>query len=97
MNTLSGHCAIVGIGNTAYTRGTEQTTLELHLEAALRALEDAGLTPGDIDAVMPNQMAGTLAEDFILNLGISDLRFSSTLHTGGASFVSAIQSACTAS
>lgn len=96
MNTLSGHCAIVGIGNTAYTRGTEQTTLELHLEAALRALEDAGLTPGDIDAVMPNQMAGTLAEDFILNLGIPDLRFSSTLHTGGASFVSAIQSACLA-
>ena len=70
MPTLSGQCAIVGVGNTAYTRGTEQTTLELHLEAALKALTDAGLQPEDVDAVMPNEMAGTLAEDFILNLGI---------------------------
>ena len=96
MATLSGQCAIVGVGNTAYTRGTEQTTLELHLEAALKALEDAGLRAEDVDAVMPNEMAGTLAEDFILNLGIQDLRFSSTVRTGGASFISAIQSACLA-
>jgi acetyl-CoA acetyltransferase len=49
-----------------------------------------------VDGVMPNELAGTIAEDFILNLGIADLRFSSTLRTGGASFVSAMQSACLA-
>ncbi len=94
--SLSGRCAIAGVGNTAYTRGTDQTTLELHLTAALRALDDAGLTPADVDGVMPNEMAGTLAEDFILNLGIRDLRYSTTPRTGGASFVTAIQSACLA-
>ncbi len=93
---LSRKCAIVGVGNTAYTRGTEKTTIELHLEATVRALEDAGLEVADIDAVMPSEMAGTIAEDFILNLGIRDLRFTSTIRTGGASVVTAIQSACLA-
>ena len=60
------------------------------------AIEDAGLTPAEIDGVMPNELAGTIAEDFILNLGLPALAFSSTIRTGGASFVSAIQSAALA-
>ncbi len=91
--SISGRTAIVGIGQTPFTRGTEQSTLELHLAAALEAIEDAGLAPADIDGVMPNELAGTIAEDFILNLGLPELAFSSTIRTGGASFASAIQSA----
>jgi len=94
--SLSGRCAIAGVGQTAYTRGTDRTTLELHLEAARRALADAGLAVSDVDAVMPNELAGVLAEELLLNLGLRDLRFTSTIHTGGASFVTAIQSACLA-
>jgi acetyl-CoA acetyltransferase len=94
--SLSGRCAIAGVGQTAYTRGTDRTTLELHLEAARNALADAGLAVSDVDAVMPNELAGILAEDFLLNLGLRDLRFTSTIHTGGASFVTALQSACLA-
>ncbi len=94
--SLSGQCAIVGIGQTPFTRGTEKSTLDLHLEAGLEALGDAGLTPGDVDGVMPNELAGTIAEDFLTNLGIQDLAFSSTIRTGGASFVSALQSAAMA-
>ena len=30
---LTDQCAIAGVGNTAYTRGTERSTLDLHLEA----------------------------------------------------------------
>lgn len=88
--------AIVGIGQTPFTRGTPHSTLELHLLAGLEALADAGLRPEDVDGVMPNELAGTVAEDFILNLGVSGLAFSSTLRTGGASFASAIQSAALA-
>ena len=93
---LSGKTAIIGIGQTPFTRGTELTTLGLHLEAAHEAITDAGLTPADIDGVMPNELAGTVAEDFILELGLPNLAFSSTIRTGGASFVSAIQSAALA-
>jgi acetyl-CoA acetyltransferase len=90
---LSGRVAIVGIGQTPFTRGTDLSTLDLHLAAAVEALEDAGLAAADVDGVMPNELAGTIAEDFILNLGIPGLAFSSTIRTGGASFVSALQSA----
>ena len=94
--SISAQTAVVGIGQTPFTRGTESSTLELHLQAALEAIEDAGLSPADIDGVMPNELAGTIAEDFILNLGLPALSFSSTIRTGGASFVSAIQSAALA-
>ena len=89
-------CAIVGVGNTTYSRGTTQSTLELHLEASLRALNDAGLRPQDVDAIMPHEMAGRVAEEFMVNLGLRDLAFTSTIRTGGASYVSSIQSACLA-
>jgi acetyl-CoA acetyltransferase len=88
--------AIVGIGQTPFTRGTPHSTLELHLLAGLEALADAGLRPEDVDGVMPNELAGTIVEDFILNLGLRDVAFSTTLRTGGASFLSAIQSAALA-
>lgn len=94
--SLSDRCAIVGIGNTAYTRGTDRSTVELHLEASLRALDDAGLTTDDVDGVMPSSTAGRCAEDFVMNLGLRNLRFSATVHMGGASLISSIQDACMA-
>jgi acetyl-CoA acetyltransferase len=93
---LTDQCAIVGVGNTAYTRGTDRTTLDLHLEATLKALDDAGLTTADVDGVMPSAVAGQCAEDFIINLGLRDLAFASTVHMGGASFIASVQSACMA-
>ncbi len=49
LSRLKDTCAIVGVGETPYTRGTDKTTVRLHLEAAQRALKDAGLNPQDID------------------------------------------------
>lgn len=94
--TLARSCAVVGIGNTAYTRGTDKSTLELHLEASLAALADAGLRPQDVDAVMPSASAGRAVEDFIVNLGLRDLSFSATAHMGGGSLLSSVRTACAA-
>src|SRR6188768_1627476 len=93
---LSDACAIVGVGNTAYTRGTDRTTLSLHLEAAQLALADAGLTTDDVDAVLPSAIAGRVAEEFVMNLGLRRLRYSMTAHMGGASLIASIQTACMA-
>lgn len=93
---LSDQCAIVGIGNTAYTRGTDRSTLDLHLEASHLALADAGLTTADVDGVMPSASAARCAEEFVMNLGLDGLRFTSTVHMGGASLIASIQSACMA-
>ena len=94
--TLSDRCAIVGVGATPITRGTDATTLELHLEASLAALADAGLTPADVDGILPSAVAGRHAEEFVMNLGLRDLRWSTTVHMGGASLIASIQDACAA-
>jgi acetyl-CoA acetyltransferase len=93
---LRDSCAIAGIGNTAYCRGTDKSTAELHLEASLRAIADAGLKVADIDAIMPHDVSGVSADELRVNLGLPDLAFSSVVRTGGASFISSIQSACLA-
>jgi acetyl-CoA acetyltransferase len=77
-------------------RGCDRSVLQLHLEASLRALTDAGLTRKDVDGVIPSSLAGVVAEDFIRELGIRDLAFSSTLHAGGSSYGMAVLEACLA-
>jgi acetyl-CoA acetyltransferase len=87
--------AVTGVGETEYMRGTDRTPLSLQLEASLKAIDDAGLKPADIDGVIPYGL-GAVAEDFVTNFGIPDLRFSATTPMGGASAVAAIQCAVAA-
>jgi acetyl-CoA acetyltransferase len=89
MNGISGKAAIVGIGETAYRRGAEETPLEMMLAATRLALDDAGLGPHDLDGMIPPPVY-TTAEELSANLGIADLRFAITVHMGGASPVAAI-------
>ena len=84
--------AVTGVGETSYMRGTDRTALSLQLEASLNAIRDAGLKPTDIDGLIPYGL-GAVAEDFITNFGIKDLRFSATTPMGGASAVASIQCA----
>ena len=91
--TLRGAAAVAGVGETAHTRGSARSALELQLEASLLAVSDAGLTPKDIDGVVPIGITGGSTEDFITNFGIEDLRFSATVPHGGASGIGALQAA----
>ena len=84
--------AVTGVGQTQFMRGTDRTALSLQLEASLNAIADAGLKPTDIDGLIPYG-AGAVAEDFVTNFGIKDLRFSATTPMGGASAVASIQCA----
>src|SRR5437763_1259366 len=47
--------AIVGVGETAYTRGSGRTTRAMGSEAVRKAMQDAGLKPGDIDGMLSYQ------------------------------------------
>lgn len=66
--------------------------LELTLEAAVAACRDAGVALPDVDGVLcyPNSAS---AEDIVSNTGIRELRFTSTIHLGGASAVASLQHA----
>lgn len=94
----SGKAAVTGVGDTDYTRDAGgRSVLALQLEASLGAICDAGLHPREIDGiVMPIASGATVAEDFVTNLGIPDLRFSVATPLGGAGPVAAVQCAAAA-
>jgi len=85
--------SVTGIGETAYSRGPQISSLEYQLQASLMAIADAGLSPKDIDGVIPIGLTGAPAEEFITNFGIEDLRYSALTPMGGASGIAAIQTA----
>ena len=94
-NTLNGKAAVTGIGETAYTRGTDKSSIGLMCEASLKAIADAGLKPGQIDGIIPYAV-GPVAEEVMTNLGLEDIRFSAQTPMGGASAVAALQCAAVA-
>jgi acetyl-CoA acetyltransferase len=86
---------IVGVGETAYTRGSQKSVLRLVLEASRHAMADAGVTIHDIDGfVLPGPYF--FQEALAAHLGINDLRYSTYIQMGGASPVTALQSAAMA-
>jgi acetyl-CoA acetyltransferase len=96
LSALRDKTCIVGVGETAYTRGTSETALQLSLAAAMMAIEDAGIKPSQIDAVvLPNGSAGgASAGDYCANLGLRDLHYTAAFQEmGGAQIVSAMESA----
>jgi acetyl-CoA acetyltransferase len=94
--SLRDKACVTGIGETAYMRGSTSSAFELQVEASLKAIEDAGLRPQEIDGVIPIGIVSGTADDFIDNFGISDLRFSAVVPHGGASPVMAVQCAAAA-
>ncbi len=97
MSSILNETCIVGIGETAYRRGEDRpkTDFDLQLEASLAAIAEAGLKPGDIDGIVC-PIVGGKADDFAANLGLKDLRYAVTSHTGGAACVAALASAAMA-
>ncbi|MGE3539722.1 MAG: transporter [Candidatus Tectimicrobiota bacterium] len=95
MDSLRDQACIVGVGETAYTRGEYTSVTRLVLEASRHAIADAGLTPQGIDGfVLPGP--SMFQEALAANLGVGDLRYSAYIQTGGASPVTALQSAALA-
>src|SRR5262245_62980673 len=57
--------AIVGVGETTYTRGSGVTTRALGSWAVRNAMEDAGLKPGDVDGMLSYQSGDSTFSTFI--------------------------------
>ena len=77
--------AIIGVGETAYTRRSGRTTKHMAVEAVRNAMNDAGLGPADIDGMMSySAMDSTMSPAVGADLGIR-LDFYMDVVGGGAS------------
>ena len=82
---LRNKYAIVGVGETPYRRGSQETTRNLATWAINNALDDAGLTAADVDGMLSYSGNDSTFSTFIAgDLGIR-LNFYMDCHGGGSS------------
>src|SRR5271169_3071165 len=93
---LSGRAAIVGIGATDFSKNSGRSELRLASEAVLDALDDAGLTPGDVDGMVTFTMDSNTEVAIARATGIGDLNFFSKIHHGGGAACATVQQAAIA-
>ncbi len=88
--------AIVGIGQTTFSRKDERSELQLAAEAAVAALADAGIEPADVDGMITYTLDPTDEIGMIRCLGVENLAFTTRLPSGGAAAVSTVHQAMAA-
>jgi acetyl-CoA acetyltransferase len=62
-NPMKDQVAIVGVGRTVYSQDSQRSLLDLGLEAARKAIEDAGISKHDIDGISGNGMSPVQMHD----------------------------------
>jgi acetyl-CoA acetyltransferase len=82
--------AIVGIGQSAFSKHLGVTEAEVAATAIGAALADAGLTPADVDGLCLYDIESTTIGDAAAVLGLDDLRFFSTHSHGGGSYCAVV-------
>ncbi|MFG2603971.1 lipid-transfer protein [Streptomyces sp. NPDC048514] len=80
---LKDATAIVGIGQTAFARHLAEDEKTLACRAVLAALDDAGIAPGEVDALASYTMEETDEVELAKAVGFGDLTFFSKVGYGG--------------
>jgi acetyl-CoA acetyltransferase len=75
--------AIVGIGQTEWGKGLEDSELVLALRAIKAALDDAGIAPGEVDGLSSYTLETSDEVDIARNLGLGDVTWFSQVGYGG--------------
>jgi acetyl-CoA acetyltransferase len=97
MHPLRDKAAIVGVGWTDYMKWSGVSTLTLALRAISSALEDAGLSPSDLDGVACHRVFDSVQAVVVAqSLGITDMRYHLDLFGGGSTSASVVASAAMA-
>ncbi len=95
-DTLGGKAAIVGIGATEFSKDSGRSELKLAVEAVGAALDDAGLTPADVDGLVTFTMDTSPEITVAQAAGIGELSFFSRIHYGGGAACATVQQAALA-
>ena len=76
---------IAGIGQTEFSKNSGRSELQLACECIKAALDDAGLTPADVDGMTTYTLDNNEDVDLVRSLGVENLTFSSRVGHGGGS------------
>ncbi|MFF3326113.1 lipid-transfer protein [Streptomyces sp. NPDC002889] len=95
-DSLGGRAAIVGIGATEFSKDSGRSELKLAVEAVQAALDDAGLSPCDVDGLVTFTMDTSPEITVAQAAGIGELSFFSRIHYGGGAACATVQQAALA-
>ena len=83
MTTIRDRAAIIGIGQTDFSKQIGKTEHRVACEAIAAAIADAGLNPKDIDGIVRYDIETNTELAIIYSLGIPHLRFFAGVTSGG--------------
>lgn len=81
--SITDKTAIVGIGNTEFSKNSGRSELSLAVEAIKNALDDAGLKPSDVDGMCTFTMDSNDEIEVARALGCGDLSYYGRVPYGG--------------
>src|ERR671922_2264317 len=82
--------AIVGIGHTEFSKNIGRPENIVALEAITAALNDAGVSPRDVDGLVKFSLENTMEVEIARNLGIPNLSFFGDVGYGGGAGCGAV-------
>jgi len=88
--------AIVGIGQTEFSKNSGRPELQLAAECSLAACRDAGIQPKDIDGMVTFTIDNNDETGLSRCLGVEDLAYTARVPGGGAGSVATLQHAAAA-
>jgi acetyl-CoA acetyltransferase len=80
---IKGRTAVAGIGQTAFGKGLPDTELSLACQAISMALDDAGITPSEVDGLASFTMEPNREVDVARSVGLGDITFFTQVGFGG--------------
>ena len=83
VNNIRDKAAIVGIGETEFSRDSGRSELQLACEAIAAACDDAGISPHEIDGTFRFDMDNNTETLLVQALGIKNLRHWESISYGG--------------
>jgi acetyl-CoA acetyltransferase len=88
--TLKDKAAIVGIGQTEFSKNSGRSELQLASEAVAAAIADAGLEPSDVDGLTTFTLDTNDEIEVARAVGVGDITFFSRIGYGGGAAVGVI-------
>src|SRR5215203_2843487 len=80
---LKDQTAIVGLGQTSFGKGLEDSELSLACQAVSMALDDCGIAPSEVGGLASFTMEPGREVEIARNVGLGDITFFSQVGYGG--------------